>query len=98
MSVTVRNMLSNTGRPIANQFIIYANDATYFQSYNTIIAKTTDRHFSGWAPARLTTLQTGYWNNYSATTNKYLNQFLGTSGIAEIREKVKNEEFKVEDI
>ena len=83
-------MLSSTGRPVANQFIICAGDAIYFQSYNTIVAKSSYGNH--------VTLQTGYWDNYSATTNKYLNQFLGTSGIAEIREKVKNEEFKVGDI
>ena len=91
----VSNMMSNTGRPIANQFIVYSrctvcgDDATYFQSYNTTIARKEIDNII---------LQTGYWDNYSATTNKYLNQFLGTSGIAEIRAKVKSGEYEVGDI
>ena len=80
---------SSTGRTVANQFIIYGDDATYFQSYNTTIARKEIDNI---------TLQTGYWDNYSATTNKYLNQFLGTSGVAEIREKVKNGIYEVGNI
>jgi len=92
----VRNMLSNnTGRPIANQFIVNSyctvcgNEGEYFQSYNTMIAKKEIDNII---------LKKGYWDNYSATTNKYLNQFLGTSGIAEIRAKVKSGEYEVGDI
>tara|TARA_Y100001951_G_C11075523_1_gene148456 strand:- start:83 stop:352 length:270 start_codon:yes stop_codon:yes gene_type:complete len=86
---------SSTGRTVANQFIIYGEDATYFQSYNTVIAKIQNDYPN---LAIKTTLQTGYWDNYSATTNKYLNQFLGTSGVAEIREKVKNGIYEVGNI
>jgi len=86
-------MIGRTGKAVKNQFIIYADDATYFQSYNTIIAK--EKLIRG---KNQITLQRGYWDNYSATTNKYLNQFLETNGIAEIREKVKNGEYLVGDI
>ena len=72
-----------------NQYIISIHGYTYFQSYNTIIAwKNDDGIF----------LRKGYWNMYSATTNKYLNQFLNTDGIAEIRERVDNGTYIVGDI
>ncbi len=37
--VKVRNMISSNGNAVANQFEIRTDDATYFQSYNSIIAK-----------------------------------------------------------
>ena len=69
----VQNMTSNsTGREIANQFeIIDDNGAVFFQSYNSIIVKKEykDGH-------RVITLDEYYWD-YSKTTGKYRNQFLG---------------------
>ena len=39
MTAKVRQMTSNSsGRPIANQFIIYTKEGTYFQSYQSVIA------------------------------------------------------------
>ena len=36
----VKNITSNNGNKIANQFIIYDSDGSkYFQSYNSVIAK-----------------------------------------------------------
>ncbi len=65
----VTNMASNrTGREVANQFTIYGdNGEVYFQSYNSIIAKRADGKVY---------LDERYWN-YSSTTGKYRNQFLG---------------------
>lgn len=69
----VQNMTSNSsGREVANQFIITDdNGAVFFQSYNSIIAKKEykDGH-------RVITLDEYYWD-YSKTTGKYRNQFLG---------------------
>lgn len=66
----VYNMTSNnTGREIANQFIIEHEGAIYFQSYQTIIAKKE---------AGKITIDTNA-ENYSRTTSKYLYQFLGTN-------------------
>ena len=71
------------GNPAANQFVISTHDGQFFQSYNTMIAS---KNWNGDVQ-----LRDGYWDNYSATTNYYLNQFLGTSGIAEIRDRVEND-------
>lgn len=65
----VYNMTSNnTGREIANQFIIEDGAKTYFQSYQTIIAMKE---------AGKTVIDTNA-ENYSRTTSKYLYQFLDT--------------------
>jgi hypothetical protein len=61
-------MISNKGNSIANQFLIYANNGVYFQSYNSIIAlKKNDGTI---------VLSEKYWD-YSKTTSKYRNIFLG---------------------
>ena len=63
-----RQMISNKGNSIANQFLIYANNGVYFQSYNSIIAlKQNDGTI---------VLSEQYWD-YSKTTSKYRNIFLG---------------------
>jgi len=66
----VQNMTSNKGNKIANQFVIKTDDATYFQSYNSIIAKVTNDNF--------TFLDETYWN-WSRTTSKYRSIFLNES-------------------
>ena len=63
----VRNMTSNSGREVANQFIIEHNGVTYFQSYDSVIVKHDSDGY---------TLDQNYWD-YSTTTGKYRNQFLG---------------------
>lgn len=68
MNVRVENMLSpRTGKPIANQFLITTDNATYFQSYNTVIAVKSGHNII---------LDRDSWD-YSVTTGKYRNQFLG---------------------
>lgn len=65
----VRNMTSNnTGREVANQFIIEDGGKVYFQSYKTIVAMKQ---------AGKVTIDTNA-ENYSRTTSKYLYQFLNT--------------------
>lgn len=54
---------------IANQFIIETGDSYIFQSYNNIIAIKSKNTWS-------VTLDERYWN-YSNTTWKYRNIFLG---------------------
>lgn len=66
-------MSSSRGNVIPNQFIIHTPEATYFQSYDSIIVKTT---FEG--DKRVVILDKNYWD-YSITTSKYRNQFLGKS-------------------
>ena len=65
--VKVRNMKSNSGRSVANQFEIETDDATYFQSYNSVIAKRM---------IGVVYLDEYYWD-YSTTTGRYRNMFLG---------------------
>lgn len=66
----VRNMTGRTGREVANQFIITDDKGDdYFQSYRTVIAKI--EYSTG-----KTYLNENAWD-YSVTTSKYRNYFLG---------------------
>jgi len=67
----IENMTGEKGNKIANQFMIYTPEATYFQSYNSIIVKTTFED-----DKRKIYLDENYWD-YSKTTSKYRNLFLG---------------------
>lgn len=64
----ITNLESSRGNTIPNQFEIRTDDATYFQSYSTIIVK---REFAG-----RVYLDESRWD-YSKTTSKYRNIFLG---------------------
>lgn len=67
----VKNLTSpRSGRSVANQFLIKTNKGTFFQSYNSIVAKI-DKNGN-------VTLSR-FWS-YSLTTRKYLYQFLSEFG------------------
>lgn len=68
----VQNMVSSTGsgKKIANQFIIETEGGYYFQSYESIIAYKPKAEFCK------VVLDAKYWD-YSRTTGKYRNIFLG---------------------
>ena len=89
----VQNITSSNGNKIKNQFIITDEDNghTYFQSYNSIIVKKyvgqTQQH---------TFLDQKYWN-YSNTTGKYRNIFLGET-ITETKKKIKSGEYILTDL
>lgn len=68
MEVNTRNMTGQTGRPIANQFIISTEKGRYFQSYGSLIV------FIPFGGGKIQ-LDMKYWD-YSTTTGKYRNQFL----------------------
>ena len=85
--INVENMSSSNGNAVANQFIIYDGKNTYFQSYNTIIAM-----YPNYDNTKIK-LDKNSWN-YSVTTGKYRNQFLGEK-IAETRKKIKSGEYKL---
>jgi len=68
MKIKVKNMQSPNGNTIANQFVIYANNGKYFQSYNSVIAFINNNNNI--------VLDEHYWD-YSKTTSKYRNIFLG---------------------
>jgi len=82
----VKNMTSPNGNFVANQFIIIDNNATYFQSYNSIIAKI--EMIEGSKKVFLDE----YYYNYSRTTSKYRNLFLGEV-TKEIERKIKEKEY-----
>ena len=65
----ISNMYSNNGNKVANQFIIQNGNKTIFQSYSTIVAVDE----GGQVTLDHNALE------YSATTTKYLKQFLNTS-------------------
>lgn len=94
LKVKVSNMLSPRGnREVANQFIISLYDEQgnlheYFQSYSSIIVHRTMRG--------TVELDKRYWN-YSTTTGKYRNQFLG-EGIDETRKKINSGVYKLVDL
>ena len=88
-TIKVEQMTSpRTGNPVANQFTIYTNKGVYFQSYNSIIA---------FIPHKGRTKLDSYFWDYSRTTSKYRNEFLG-EGIAETRAKIKSKEYILTDL
>lgn len=88
-TVKVENMNSpKSGYPVANQYRIWTADGVYFQSYRTLIA------FAPYIGKKV--LDINDWD-YSRTTMKYLNEFLGHN-VAETRKRIKSGEYKLEDL
>jgi len=83
----VKNMTSTRGNKIANQFLITDNGDEYFQSYKSMIAKRSQGKIY---------LDEYYWD-YSVTTGKYRNQFLG-EGIADTRKKIEQGVYILTDL
>jgi len=95
--MNVTNMTGRTGKKVANQFIIEdegrganGNFKTkgVFQSYDSVIAIKTV-----WEDETRVELDERYWN-YSTTTSKYRNQFLGET-TKETEAKIKSGEYKL---
>ena len=86
--ITVSNMESRNGNLVPNQFEIRTEEGVYFQSYRTIIAF---KEYGG-----SIYLDEEKWD-YSTTTGKYRNSFLG-EGIAETRKKIKSGEYKLTNL
>lgn len=96
----ITQMKSPNGKEVPNQFIISelgrgANGnfikKEVFQSYKSIIAERIT-----WDDRVDVTLDKQYWD-FSTTTGKYRNQFLG-EGIAETRKKIESGAYKLEDL
>jgi hypothetical protein len=87
----VQNMISRNGNKVPSQFIIFTPEATFFQSYDTIIVKTTFE-----ASERVVYLDSNSWD-YSVTTSKYRNMFLGED-TKTIKAKIKSCEYKLTDL
>ena len=77
---TVLNMTSPKGNFVPNQFIIWTDEEQFFQSYQTIIGK---RDIKG-----NITLDKNRWN-YSVTTSKYRNLWLGMN-TKEVKDAIKS--------
>jgi len=92
----VENMQSNKGNDVPNQFIIRTDTPqgfeTYFQSYASVIVLKRRRADN--APEIY--LDSYYWD-YSRTTGKYRNQFLGESK-AETQKKIDSGEYILTDL
>ena len=84
----VENMTSARGNKVANQFLVTDDRGDeYFQSYRSMIAKKSQGKIY---------LDEYYWD-YSTTTGKYRNDFLG-EGIADTRKKIKTGEYILMDL
>tara|TARA_R100001143_G_C3284897_1_gene98465 strand:+ start:115 stop:465 length:351 start_codon:yes stop_codon:yes gene_type:complete len=90
-NMKVSNFTSNNGNKIANQFLITEKNKQTFQSYKSIIAVKDYKK-----GVRRIFLDSYYWD-YSVTTGKYRNQFLG-EGIAETRKKIDSGEYKLKNL
>ncbi len=97
----VKNMTSNSGREVANQFIISGAsiqmpDDTYigeaFQSYNSIIVLKAYECGNTGNCFRVF-LDADTWD-YSVTTGKYRNRFLGETK-KQTEAKIKNGTYKL---
>jgi hypothetical protein len=85
---TVLNMKSSKGNKVPNQFIIWTDDIQFFQSYQTIIGK---RDHLG-----KITLDKNKWD-YSVTTSKYRNQWLGMN-TKQVKDAILNGSIALEDL
>ena len=83
----VQNMTSARGNTIANQFIINDKGDEYFQSYRSIIAKKSQGKIY---------LDEYFWD-YSVTTGKYRNDFLGEKKI-DTQRKIDSGEYILTDL
>ena len=89
MNINIENMTSPNGNPAPNQFVINTGDGVrWFRSYASNIARIdADRNV---------TLDATYWD-YSATTSKYRNLFLGNN-TATCKRLIKSGVYKLGDL
>ena len=89
MKIKVEQMKSSrSGKPVANQFTIITSDGKYFQSYDSVIAFKDNKGN--------VTLDDYAWD-YSRTTGKYRNEFLGEY-IADTRAKIESGKYKLANL
>lgn len=85
----IKNMTGRSGRAVPNQFILHDdNGNVFFQSYETVIAKSD-------IVGRVT-LDEYSWD-YSVTTGKYRNLFLGETK-KETERKIKDGTYKLDNL
>lgn len=83
----VQNLTSANGNEVANQFEIIDNGKRIFQSYQSVICVIEND---------VVTLDEYYWN-YSRTTSKYRNIFLGED-TKETERKIKEGIYKLANL
>ena len=83
----LKQMTNDRGRAVPNQFIITDGGKVFFQSYESIIAIKE---------AGKVTLDITCWD-YSKTTGKYRNQFLGEDKRT-TEKKIKDGEYQLADL
>ena len=88
MNIKVSNLVSDSGNNIANQFSIRTPKGRYFQSYDSMIAFVP---YHG-----LIKLDATYWD-YSRTTSKYRNRFLGLT-TDQIKQQIKDKTIKLTNL
>lgn len=94
--IKVRNITNANGNTVANQFeIVDVDNATLFQSYNTLIAEVRDSDGQVY-------LDEHYWD-YSRTTMRHLYNFLrqwGYDGLNSkiVRQYIKDGKFKTTNL
>lgn len=88
MKTKAENMTSYNGNKIANQFILRTDKGVFFQSYDSIIAFIPN--------IGQIELDKYYWD-YSKTTGKYRNMFLGENK-KETEQKIKEGKYKLTNL
>lgn len=83
----VKNIIGHSGKEVKNQFIIETKGAILFQSYDSVICMYKNGKMY---------LDEYYWD-YSTTTGKYRNIFLGESK-QETEKKIKSKEYKLTNL
>lgn len=83
----ITNMQSPQGNPVPNQFIINDGNREIFKSYESVIAVIEKGKV---------TLDESKWN-YSNTTGKYRNIFLGETR-KETERKIKDKVYKLKNL
>ena len=78
-----------SSRAVANQWVITTDDGEFFQSYQSIVA------FKPYGGGK-TVLDARTWD-FSTTTGKYRNEFLG-EGKKETEAKIKSGEYLLADL
>lgn len=87
--MNVKNIKNLSGKEVPNQFIMTDNEGnTFFQSYKSIIVKIDEKE--------KVTLDDYYWD-YSKTTGRYRNIFLGETK-KETEKKIKSGEYTLENL
>ena len=81
-------MITRAGNTAKNQVEVYDEEGKHFFSYGSRVA-TID--------GVRTILYEPYWNNFSATTNRYLLDFLNEHSIKDIRDNVRDGTYEVKE-